>query len=292
MRVHCDTVHNVLLYYFMCEKGLIMQVRASWKHSLKLCTWANIKIFTFLTLKATYDALRVLMVPWFLIPLCVLVIMSLIPEVPGSIGVRSLLCSKAITIFACIMFILAARPSIELKNFAYFKKSMMRGIWMLLFFGTITIVIVCLGLLWTQFFYSWSRGGTVLYLLGIVITLIACLLSVIFVGFFKYFAILFYLDRTESVWIAFKRAFMMGWYNMPVVILYWFVYSLLLLCISMVMALILSVLFGTPCLISVLINQVASLVFDLIFICLATNLYIKLVHEQYELYFPEDTHNG
>ena len=38
------------------------------------------------------------------------------------------------------------------------------------------------------------------------------------------------------------------------------------------------------------IKYLLEMMLNLIYVCLATNLYIKLVHDQYELYFPEDAH--
>jgi hypothetical protein len=106
----------------------------------------------------------------------------------------------------------------------------------------------------------------------------------------QYFSLLFYVDRKESIWMAYKRAMQMFWYNMPAISIYSLLFGLLSIVAYLPAAGLVFVFTYIP-MITLIINQYMTILFNLAYICLMTNLYIKLVHEQYDLYFPADVHN-
>jgi hypothetical protein len=264
-----------------------MQIRASWKQALKLCTPATIKLFTLITLKSMLDVIRVLMVPWFLIPFGLsLVALGWF----GTASITSTYIGQFLTLFSSIIFILAARPSIGLKDAAYFKTNVARGLWMFFVYTILLVLSLSPFFLITaiQVYGQLSKTITAILMFSMLLFLLPCFLLMFFGS---NFALLFYLDRRQDVWRAFKRACLMIWYNLPALVLYMFLYGVVTILVSAFLTILLSgISYGIYSSISVVIQLVLRMTINLLCICLATNLYIKLVHDQYELYFPEDAH--
>jgi hypothetical protein len=270
-----------------------MQIRASWKQALKLCTPASIKLFTLITLKSMLDVIRVLMVPWFLIPFGLLIVL-LCWVGAGSAGAYV---NQFLMLAGLVIFILAARPSIGLKNGAYFKKNSLRALWMFFAYSVYVIPLLLVSGLGIYAIAILQRHSHSIVLLVIFVFLLVLLLSLFALMFIfgNNFALLFYMDRTQGTWLAFKRAYLMIWYNLPALLLYVFLYCVVLTLIVVFFITVLSGLltvmsFGPYSFITIIVKIFLTTIIDLLCACLATNLYIKLVHDQYELYFPEDAH--
>ena len=193
---------------------------------------------------------------------------------------------------------MAARPSIGLKDAAYFRSNSARG---LLIFSVYTLLL----LLFRSFFLI--TGMQVVYSQpsGIIIAILNFSMVLLMLPYFLWmffggnFALLFYLDRKQGVWIALKRSCLMIWYNLPALVLYMLLFGVVTLLISVLVNCLLGtslsgtfyvMSYGSHSPIIILINLLLEMMLNLIYVCLATNLYIKLVHDQYELYFPEDAH--
>jgi hypothetical protein len=270
-----------------------MQARASWKRSLKLCTPEALKTFALLTLKATRDALYVLMTPWILIPLGLVLGLYFF-------GLTTELSLKLLSLVFSVLFILAARPSIEIKDFAYFKKNIVRSLVITAALIPFLLLWVLVGIAGVQLVYGGSlHANHVINLIMIVLLYAIATLIIMpfmFILFFvQNFALLFYLDRTEGVLIAYKRALTMYWYNLPAIGIYSLSFGVISLVMYVLCAMLFQLFFNPSSwffTLFILMQQLLRTLFNLGFFCLMTNLYIKLVHEQYELYFPEDMQNN
>jgi hypothetical protein len=271
------------------HEGYVMQVLDAWKRSLVLCKPTTIKLFAFVTIKAMRDAERILMVPWFGW-LCVLFISMLYLSyrnlLPWAWLAAMLMTSCAKNIFELI-FICATRPSIEYKNGAYFRHNIGRTLLFFCYFALLMLFVAAMytvaNIHYTGMVYGGREEGLWWYLSGF--------LGVSFFVFTCFFplALLFYLDRKEGVMIAWERAIKMVWYNAPIFCLYCIIYGVLSLIVATASHATLIFVFGLTSFAYGALVQIMHICGLLGFSCLLTSLYIKLVHEQYALYFPEDT---
>jgi len=276
-----------------------MKVLESWRDSLRLCKAESVKMFILLTLKSMYEVARSLCVVWFWLPAALVVsLATILGGMRGCIGTISF-------ILSCLsfLFLIAARPSIGIKDFEYFRENVLRALWLM--------VLSFIALWWTiplfRFLENWLGnqsslagwsewlGLFVLFLFGIVLVL-SPLIDLLFD-----FAILFYLDRKEGVFIAFKRAFRMVLYNIPLLVVYFG--SMLVVCfvIEYVIMLLLPVnetmvlentrdsLITRPVIIASLLSNVWRCICKLFMACLAVNVYIKRIHDQSQVYIPHES---
>jgi hypothetical protein len=251
-----------------------------------LCTPASLKIFSLLTLKAVRDVLKIPTILWSL------VIIGLIALCTSN---GAIIANKLFP----ILFIMATRPSMDIKDWTYFRRNIKRSIVMIGVYAIIAIVLSFILVGFTSLIISILRNWYTQYHQAIIIIPIILIFSIMIIcsvmfAFMsipvQYFALLFYLDRKESIWLAYKRALAMFWYNMPAIGIYISCFALLFIPISLCLVLFLRYISALPFLAS-LLNQYISTLYSIILICLLTNLYIKLVHDQYELYFPGDVYN-
>lgn len=241
-----------------------MTLFESWKDSIKLCKPEAIKLFALITLKSVYEVLRVLSVAWFLIPIIFFVCLATLLT-----GAHGFITSVSfVSGVASIFFLIAARPSVGIKDFDYFRINMLRALWLILI----------------------SVGIGILLMLPLFIPFIGVAILLCFLPSFFDLTILFYLDfYSEGVVAAFKRAFIMIWYNYPLFVIYVAGLYIIKLLILMPFSLLSPMLFPTdstaPSLpIVAFISNLIYLCFALITKCVIVNLYIKRMHDQFELY--------
>lgn len=255
-----------------------MTLFESWKDSLKLCKIEAIKLFALVTLKSCYEVIRVLMVAWFLIPLIFFVCLAtLIKGVEGFIGGVNFAGSVA-----SIFFLIAARPSVGIKDFTYFRVNMLRALWLILISQGLAILI---GL--PIYAAVFSSVGILSFVMFIIFAMVVLLL-VLMPGLTE-LTILFYLDYPgDNIFSAFKRALTMIWYNYPLFIIYLGLFNILNFLIALPVVWLLAPFVAggitIPWMITSLVSTVWNLCFNLFTKCLLVNLYIKRMHDQSELY--------
>src|ERR1700722_16142388 len=173
-----------------------MTIIEAWKDSLVLCRPQAIKLMLLVTINAMKEAVRVLCVPWFLIPVGILIVLSL---VVNSLGIPSL----TYTLITATM-ILAVRPSVDIKNWDYFKKYWLKyGSFLMeiAFWGVGIIAALYLWLLMlTPFGYAFSlnpfkffeTGGFIDYVAAAPLLLLIIVLAPLGMFGFSEFMIFFY----------------------------------------------------------------------------------------------------
>ncbi len=249
-------------------------IKASFIESFNVLKLDNIKLLALVSLNSLLFLYTSLLYAWFL-PLALLVVLVL--DVPYLIAA-----------FYLTVLVKAARPSIKLKQVAYWQQTLFAD-WVL-FFGVLIFLYVPLffkeGAHWATYGYdlilkllflsgpAWLPGTESL---GII---------VVFVSPFLILWTLFMLDAQTTAWSyvkAFGRAVTMVIYNYPFFLV---AYAALRIIIS------LSYLVSMP-----LVNwvpQVAYLGWLILlvaiipyWICLITNFYVKRLHEQFSLYYEK-----
>lgn len=242
-----------------------MRIFESWKDSLKLCNPEAVKLFALVTLKTMYEVVKTLCTSWFLIPIIFFICLaSLLGGVQGLAGSISFAASVA-----SVFFLVAARPSVGIKNFEYFRHNMLRALW---------LIVVSMGL------------GLLLMLPMLVPFIISAIILAFLPAFFD-LSILFYLDYTDGVLNAFKRAFRMIVYNYPLFVIYVGGLTIVGMLIVMPMTIvnfkadIVDVdRVSSGLLFTNIITSIWKMLFALMIKCVAVNLYIKRIHDQSELY--------
>jgi len=162
------------------------QIFDSWKHSLQWCSFDHIKRVVRDTIALMQDVAHMLRMPWFF--LTIALVMGVATLVAGFAGLFGSVIS--IVLFpVSTLFLIAARPTMEQKNFAYFKKCIVRALWPII----VMSVIMAIPFLSTFF--------------------------MLLPAFFELY-ILVYLDYDGDLLEMFKRALKIEVYNYPL----WFMY--------------------------------------------------------------------
>lgn len=228
----------------------------SWRDSLRLLELQNLKSFTLVTIKTSLDMYRTINRPftsrgnWVLV-----LIIGVLIVLTNSAKMRHLfwlsaLISNVILHALVFVFCLAMRPSVELKNLSYFSFYIKR-FWLL---GIITIAL----------------GVSNIY-------------GIPFVFIFYLFFLLFVLDSHRTIRdliLSARNGFLMMVTNLPI--------SILLECVLRIINFILFYLVATTFEFGGLTSAtVLYIIFVPVEIALITNLYIKFVHSQSSLYFPQ-----
>lgn len=247
----------------------------SWKDSLSLFIPKNAKLFLLVTLKSILQSYK-----FILLHLGLLFALSAVLEMiyiryfgPHSFFVIVPLLSWLITIFGIYLII---RPSIKRKGIEYYRNHIRY------FFGfaflTILFLFVCvasilfLRLLGTPAIII--RGIQIFFLLSDLVPFFACPLLC--------FIIFFYLDRPthiKNLFLSCRRGVLMSAYNYPFCLTVYFFFiacslglhygALLLGANSLIVSLLTNLLLPIP-------------------ICIFNNFYVKRLHDQFDLYYPQN----
>ena len=260
-----------------------MTIFESWKDSLTLCKPQAIKLLLLVTLNAMKEVLRVLCVPWFLIGVTMLVV--------AVYYTGSVIASAVASAFITAPLLLAARPSLRIKDWRYFSECGMRYVWFLvqlivlvsLVFG---VPLLLLYLIDPQLFNGQVLGSGWLWILYIFFIGL-CVMPFWYMGLYAY-ASFFYLDKVGTLWQALLRAFKLIIYNLPMILLYGAIMSLISGIYWLLISVLVSIVFGVPCTLNMIffMGSRASLgLFGippyLFSICLMSNIYTKRIHDQY-----------
>jgi hypothetical protein len=265
----------------MQSKEYSMTVLQAWKDSLNLCRPAALKFMFLVTLNAMKEVLRVLGTSWFLIPTIFLLLLSFLFD--------SFFCASLTYTFIAMCILLAARPSIRIKNGSYFREYFVKYAWFVTVatFWGLVLVSICGG---TFFIYNPLISGNDLFFGFGILAFFSTLFGATGLS---YYAKFFYLDGVGSVWISFKKALVLITYNLPMLS----VYSVITFLIKCMYWILVTMIFGQlswsenllwymlkPAGHSGLDYNLLGLLPYLFSVCLFANIYTKRVHDQYSLY--------
>ncbi len=236
-----------------------MNLIQSWKESLRLFERQNLKSFLMVTGKTFIDVYGVINRPltswgnWISLGVIVcLVVLTNFIKMLHLIGLPIIILNVMFH-FLFFIFCLAMRPSTDIKDMDYFRSYLQRY-WILL--------VGMIGL-------------------GIVRVLT---ISVPFVFIWYVFFVLFAFDSNGSgndVVKALKNGFMMLLYNFPVCVLLWITFLIINFILDGFIFFALGYFGGLT------MAAILYIFFVPIEVALITNLYIKFVHGQSSLYFPQ-----
>lgn len=249
-----------------------MNLLASYKESLALLLPSNLKTFMLITLKTFFSGYKlVIQLFWWLLVGGAAAYFGILLFKSNMHAIRFV--RLAILIITCGVWLLAIRTSRERKNIFYFLSRVLRYGPIILFFLGIAVI-----------YFMLILQGIELRLFNVAGFNIILFLSYICgVQCFAFFS-LFALDRIgfKGLLHAFTRAVYMIGYNLPLV----FISGLFFGVLSLVTDLhyILGLSDVTVKGIDFLYQQLLVIPF---YICLLTNIYIKKLHKQSELYFPQ-----
>lgn len=262
----------------------------SWKESLSLFIPKNAKLFLLVTFKSIIQSYKLIIKHlWWLFLLSALLDKMYSCYCPQATYLCLLpLLGWFATIFGMYLII---RPSIKQKNWNYYKDHWKTFLYFI-FFSIIAYLIP--KILWAvanQIVFVTHNIHTVFYALSLPFLLIPILITflmppnviVLYVSPLLTFFILFMLDSNASIKSIFGsiiRAFKMMMYNYPLCI---FFFTVFVFC-SVLTTVIIMNLFGRD---SFLLSPIVSNAFLPIPLCILTNFYIKRLHEQFGLYYPE-----
>lgn len=272
-----------------------MTLLEAWKDSLQLCKPQAIKLMLLATVNAMKQALKALCKPWFLVPMALAGIVSWI--------LRSVVVALSAYGFAIWTLFLAVRPSMEIKNWAYFKKYYLYFlrfiVELLLWMVAIFACLIAWEYLFVPFGHTHSLFATkkilftpINYIATFPALFFAAVLWVAHSANIVYYAVFFYLDKVGGVFISFKKALTLLYYNVPMIVLYtgiiWavkFVFQTVpaYLLNSMLLANMIPH-YAFFVIIAVVAFGILPFIAYLFSFCLISNIYTKRVHDQYALY--------
>lgn len=261
-----------------------MKLLYAWKDALSLILSATIKLFFLATLKSIKETSRLFLTYcWWLVPL-MLIINVLLRIYDGTDApLQVLLRLSALFYYSVILIIfILARPSICRKDRGYFLRYAAHIIQLSAFLVT---MIIAVGLPWGLMFnfcnHTLLLFGSIMY---------ALMFNILFE-----FSLLFFLDSSlsfSSIVPSIYRGFKMLIYNFPLVL----ILSGGCLAIGYYIKMLGHA--GEMYIISRTANifirmslemmqWMVVVMSSIIFICLFTNVYVKRLYDQYDLYFPK-----
>jgi hypothetical protein len=267
-----------------------MTLMEAWKDSLQLCKPQAMKLMFLVTLNAMRQAMRALWAFWFIVPVIVLGIASVI--------LNSVVPSIFMYGFTVGAIFIAARPSIQIKNWDYVRSYFLVY---LRFVGALLlgiIAIVTCAYLWELLFVPFGHFYPVLfsdqprvpwhvvdYIATFPGTALGMFALTLHIFNFILFVALFYFDKVGSILTACKKSLILIIYNLPLVIVYSLIIWALKIPIYILSDRISKWLYIHSY--SGLSYYVFSLIFfflHLLIFCLISNIYTKRVHDQYYIY--------
>lgn len=262
----------------------------SWKESLSLFIPKNAKLFLLVTLKSIIQSYKIIIrhLWWLFLGSAILDIMYSC-FCPNS----TYLCLVPLlgwfaTIFGMYLII---RPSMKPKNWNYYKDHWLTFLYFIFFSIIAYLIPIALLLIGSKIVYLTHHIHTFFYVLFLPFLLVPILITflmppnviILYVSPLLTFFILFMLDSNgsiKSILASIVRAFKMMMYNYPLCIL---LFGFFVVC-SVISTLLIAYLFGRD---SFLLSPIVSNAFLPIPLCILTNFYVKRLHEQFGLYFPE-----
>ena len=241
-------------------KGVVVNLIQSWKESLRLFERQNIKSFLMVTAKTFLDVYGAINRPftgwgnW--ITLGIILALVLLTNVIKMFHLMAFagIILNVIFHFLFFIFCLAMRPSTDIKDMAYFR-SYIERYWIFL------VGMILLGFLRVHF------------------------ISIPLFFLWYVFSVLFVFDsrgRIGDFRIALQNGFRMVLYNLPICLVLWLLFKIIddfVLWYCIVFSL---EYFG-----GLTMAVILYIFFVPIEVALITNLYIKFVHGQSSLYFPQ-----
>jgi hypothetical protein len=262
----------------------------SWKESVSLFIPKQARLFFLITLKSIIESYKLIALHlWWLFGL------SYLTDILYSryFGIKSYFCIvPLLSWFLTIFFIyLIIRPSIKRKGWSYYKDYLGRFAYFVLFSIIAFLIPILLLLIGNKIAFWTFSISWIFYMLFLPFLIVPLLISflvapqvvALYTSPLLTFLLLFMLDSNGSISDVFQsiiRAFKMVIYNYPFCIIMFIVF---IVCSTIGQMLIVQF-FG--------INSflLSSLVTNLILpipLCILTNFYIKRLHDQFGLYYPE-----
>ena len=246
-----------------------MQLFQSWKESLLIFKPQNFKLFLLVTLKAIADTYRVWLKYWGWLFIVNIVFVG-ISQIGGQAQPYVQVIADYIESTILFMLFLIVRPSLRPKNYAYFMsyKSSMYFIYV----GAVAVATIFVWLAtWTLF------NHLLLLFIPKWIALNTWFVYGMFLAYLFSFYTLFLLDgdcTTQNALASFIRSGKMIGYNLPFIMPSFIFFIILLLIIRPFINL------------GPVVYQNALIFLAPIPLCFLTNFYIKRLHDQFDLYFP------
>lgn len=243
-----------------------MQLLNSWRDSLTVLKPQNFWLFTLVTLKSLVETYKVWLKYWGWLVLLFLGYNYWIGEsgpllatlglgfgvLEGADAARWLLYGIMLLIYTTL--VLTVRPSVDIKNSVYFLGYGKHLFWIMCWF----IMITALANFFVIYFYG--------YMLFPFVTVLFTLFLLDSRGTCK--------DASQSTW----RAIQMFVYNLP---FYLVMIGLFFVLIPLLL------MFGSARYSAILYYIIDVLVVLPLFVNVVTNFYVKRLHEQFTLYFPQ-----
>lgn len=265
-----------------------MYLIRSWQESLTLLLPKNLKLFALVTLNSIIALYKLLLRYWWWV-----VLLAVFTKIINStdIPLRGEPWSTyrfmhlfLIFLFCYISFLLltfviclSTRPSVAQKDFSYFKS------YLPYFLSNILFII--------SFYIVWSFAVEPLFTIQPLPYLETFLVSPLFLpaaGASVYiFFLLFFLDSDKKpmqVLFSWLRAIKMTWYNFPICFVVTISYIFLK---GLIDYYVWSIVLIDPTSFERFPFLNGSLLLDPIVICIFANIYIKRLHEQFDLYFKQ-----
>lgn len=286
-----------------------MQLIASWKDSLTLFKPANFKLFLLVTLKSLKDTYKVWILYWgwllifilfwelltrfimasssiiefilmfpyginkMLLPFLFSGPILLLPSLQGHLlGVSWLATSYFVVFLLYLTFFLCARASVKIKNFSYFKDYVIHAFYLMIWFFLLSLLLV--GYLIALAKIIGAKGYGVEFLLSAYIFFMMTW-SLVFISFT--------LDSDARLTTVFKsigRSLKFVLYNLPACL----IFALLFLCLYILgIVSLVGIFYIVPP--NMILGKLFTVFFISLLVCVATNYYIKRIHDQFTVYF-------
>lgn len=230
-----------------------MHILEAWYDSAKLLKPENLKLFMLVTLKSILDLYTLFISRFLVLFLPVVLGLFALALVIPEVSILYVIIYSGLFIFSTYVTLLLIRPSIARKNISYIIEYVPYSIWL--------IVLYILGLFLNNFL---ATGTCCIFgIMGMALYSICAI-----------FTLLFILDSDKkciSAGRSFVRALQMMVYNVPLLI------AAIILCSVIIRFLVCPyklVIISGPLIVPIML-------------CLVTNIYIKKLHDQFVVYFPE-----
>lgn len=239
------------------SKGVSVNIIQSWKESLRLLEVQNLKAFFMVNVKTILDVYKEINKPlasrgnWILLAaIVVLIVLTNVLKMFHLFGIEAMI-QNGMLHFLFFIFCLAMRPSVALKDMDYFR-SYSERFWMVM---VLTVVL----------------GLTHIYI--IPLTFLIYILSLFF-AFDTH-------GSVNELAVSLRNGFMMTLYNLPIFLILEGLIRIINFILFYLVGFALGN-FGGLTLIVILYILIVPI--EVAFI---SNLYIKFVHSQSSLYFPQ-----
>ncbi len=278
-----------------------MTLIEAWKDSLQLCKPQAVKLMVLVTLNTMRQVVRTLCALWFLVPMVLLLISAIVIALTFNVfaayGPLVLL-----SVFSYSAAFLAVRPSIQIKNWDYFKSYfwLCTQFMSVLFLWMLAIVVILVG--WEYLFVPFGHLHSLFAPKNFIFTPVSYIATApaYLAGIFLFcahklhcinYGVFFYLDKAGSVFVSFKKALTLIYYNLPLLLVYETIIWCVLFLLSTLGYTLSIMLMNTGSTVGYVVGGICvmgilfvSALLHLFIFCLVSNIYTKRVHDQYSLY--------